>query len=128
MVRFITFLTIAAIALWTLLSLGVWTVLSLGGDLVHSHLDSLFRGDPDAVPIASGIFRFFQTLGLGLIFIIWLGGVAVIWLCGFVLRRIARAMIVAPVDPDWPYPGRTDELRPMKDVTPPRPTRALPPD
>ncbi len=128
MVRIITVFTIAAIAVWSLLSLGVWAALSLGGDFVHSQLDSLFLGDPDAVPVASGIFRFFQTLGLGLVFAIWLGGTAVIGFIGFLLCRIARNVIVPPVDPDWNYPGRTGEPRPMKDVTPPRPTRALPPD
>ncbi len=80
------------------------------------------------MPAASGIFRFLQTLGLGLIVAVWLGGVAVIWFCGFVLRRIIRNVVVAPVDPDWNQPSWTGEPRPMKDVTPPRPARALPRD
>lgn len=126
--RFITFLTIFAITLWSLLSLGAWAVLSLGGDLVHSQLDWLFFGDPDAVPVASGIFRFLQSLGIGLIIAIWLGGVAVIWLSGVILRRIVQSVVVAPVDPVWDDLGRPDGVRPMKDVTPPRPSRALPPD
>jgi hypothetical protein len=123
--RLITFFTVVAIALWTLLSLGAWAVLSLGGDLVHSQLDWLFFGDPDAVPVASAVFRFFQNLGIGLVFAIWFGGAAIIWLCGFILKRIARGAVVQPVDPGWAYRVHGDEPRPMKDVTPPRPTRAL---
>jgi hypothetical protein len=126
--RVITFIAILGIVLWSLLSLGAWAVLSLGGDLVHSQLDWLFFGDPDAVPVASGIFRFFQSLGIGLIVAVWLGGVAVIWFSGFILRRIVQSVAVAPVSPVWDDLERRDGARPMKDVTPPRPSRALPPD
>ena len=91
MARTINIFTFVAIAVWSLLSLGAWAVFSLGGDFVHSQLDWIFLGDPDAVPVASSIFRFLQTLGLGFIAVIWGVGTLLLWLTGVVLRRSCAA-------------------------------------
>ncbi len=127
MARTISVFTFVAIAVWSLLSLGAWAVFSLGGDLVHSQLDWIFFGDPDAVPVASSVFRFLQALGLGFIAFIWGAGALLLWLTGFVLRRLMQSATVVTVrDPRWAdvAPGNPQE-RPMKDVTP-RTMRALP--
>jgi hypothetical protein len=129
MARTINVFTFAAIAVWSLLSLGAWAVFSFGGDLVHAQLDWIFLGDPDAVPVASGIFRFLQTLGLGLIAFVWGAGALLLWLTGFVLRRLVRSATVVTVRaPEWTGAGPDDPYgeRPMKDVTPPKQMRALP--
>jgi hypothetical protein len=128
MARTINLFTFTAIAVWSLLSLGAWAVFSLGGDLVHSQLDWIFFGDPEAVPLASGVFRFVQTVGLGLIVFIWGAGAALLWLTGFILRRLVQSATVVTVrDPVWVDAGPGDgHERPMKDVTPPRTIRALP--
>jgi hypothetical protein len=128
MTRTISIFTFVAIAVWSLLSVGAWAVFSLGGDFVHSQLDSIFFGDPDAVPVASSIFRFFQTLGLGFIAVIWGVGTLLLWLTGVVLRALMRsATMVRMPAPGWNDPASGDLVdRPMKDVTPPRTTRALP--
>lgn len=128
MARTISVLTFVVIAVWSLLGLGAWAVLGLGGDFVHSQLDWMFFGDPDAVPVASGVFRFLQTIGLGLVAFIWGAGALLLWLTGFVLSRLVRsATIVTVRDPGWVDAGPGDPHgRPMKDVTPPRTMRALP--
>ena len=128
MARTISVFTFVAIAVWSLLSLGAWAVFSLGGDLVHSQLDWIFFGDPDAVPVASNVFRFLQTIGLGLVVFIWGMGALLLWLTGFVLRRVVQSATVVTVrDPGWVDAGPGDlHERPMKDVTPPRTMRALP--
>jgi hypothetical protein len=128
MARTISVFTFIAIAFWSLLSLGAWAVFSLGGDLVHSQLDWIFFGDPDAVPVASSVFRFMQNLGLGLVAFIWAAGALLLWLTGFVLRRLVQSATVVTIrDPGWVDADRADGYeRPMKDVTPPRPMRALP--
>jgi hypothetical protein len=130
MARTISIFTFIAIAVWTLLSLGAWAVFSLGGDLVHSQLDWIFFGDPDAVPIASSVFLFLQTIGLGLVAFIWGAGTLLLWLTGFVLRRLVQSATMVTVrDPVWVDAGPGDvHDRPMKDVTPPRTVRALPPE
>jgi hypothetical protein len=128
MTRTINVFTFIAVAFWSLLSLGAWAVFSLGGDLVHSQLDWIFFGDPEAVPLASGVFRFVQNVGLGLIIFIWGAGAALLWLTGFVLQRLMQsAMTVTVREPVWVDAGSDDRHeRPMKDVTPQRPIRALP--
>lgn len=128
MTHTINVFTFIAVAFWSLLSLGAWAVFSLGGDLVHSQLDWIFFGDPEAVPLASGVFRFVQNVGLGLIIFIWGAGAALLWLTGFVLRRLMQsAMTVTVREPVWVDAGSDDRHeRPMKDVTPQRPIRALP--
>lgn len=127
MARTISVFTFIAIAVWSLLSLGAWAVFSLGGDLVHSQLDWIFLGDPDAVPVASSVFRFFQTIGLGLVVFIWGAGALVLWLTGFVMRRLVQSATVVTVrDPRWADAAADLHEPPMKDVTPPRAVRALP--
>ena len=128
MARTINAFTFVAIAVWSLLSLGAWAVFSLGGDFVHSQLDLIFFGDPDAVPVASSIFRFFQTLGLGFIAVIWGVGTLLLWPTGVVLRALMRsATMVRMPARGWNETAYDDPtVRPMKDVTPPRTVRALP--
>lgn len=131
MTRTVNIFVIVAIALWSLFSLGVWALFSLGGDLIHSQLDWIFFGDPDVVPVVSSIFRFFQSVGLGLVIFIWAVGSAALWLCGSVLRRLLQGIsAMAPRgEAVWFEAGYDDPLgRPMKDVTPQRPLRALPRD
>jgi hypothetical protein len=125
MARTIRFFTFSVILLWTLLSLGAWAVFSLGGDIIYNQLDWVFGGNPDVVPAAGSVFRFFQNLGLGLVFVVWALGSLVLWIAGTILRRIAESMSVVHVrEAGWveSYEGE----RPMKDVTPPRPVRSLP--
>jgi hypothetical protein len=125
MTRAITVFMIAAILVWSLLSLGVWALLSLGGDFIHAQLDWLFGGDPDIVPTAAAVFRFFQNLGLGLVFIVWTIGTLAIWAVATILRRLAAGMTVIHVrEAEWV--GGYEGERPMKDVTPPREIRSLP--
>jgi hypothetical protein len=130
MARTIGFFTFIAIAFWSLLSLGAWAVFSLGGDLVHSQLDWIFFGDPDAVPVASSVFRFMQNVGLGLVVFIWGAGSLLLWLTGFVLRRLVQSATAVTVHEEvWADAGYGHgNERPMKDVTPPRTVRALPRD
>jgi uncharacterized protein involved in cysteine biosynthesis len=127
MARTIRIFTISIILLWSLLSLGVWAALSLGGDFMYSQLDWIFGGNPDVVPAAGSVFRFFQNLGLGLVFVVWALGSLTVWIAGTILRRLAESVSVVHVrDAGWvdAYEGE----RPMKDVTPPRATRSLPPN
>lgn len=126
MERIITVLTVAAIVIWSLLSLGAWAIFSLGGDLVHSQLDWIFFGNPDVVPVASAVFRFFQNLGIGLVIFVWGLGSLTLWFIGTVIRHLIRSVsFVPPSPPGWTDPD--DFELPMKDVTP-RPARALPRD
>lgn len=125
MARTINIFTLIVIAIWTLLSLGAWAIFSLGGDFVHGQLDWMFRGDPEIVPVASGVFRFFQNLGLGLVLFIWALGTFMVWFAGMVMRKLVQSMtVVSTREYGWAEPDRDD--RPMKDITPPRPSRALP--
>jgi hypothetical protein len=126
MARAIGFFTIAVILLWSLLSLGAWALLSFGGDLIYRQLDWMFGGDPNVVPAAAALFRFFQNLGLGLVLVVWALGTFFVWIVGTIMRRIAQSMTVIRIrEAEWAdvYEGE----RPMKDVTPPRPARSLPP-
>ena len=125
MARTVRFFTFSVVLFWTLLSLGVWAVLSLGGDFIYNQLDWAFGGNPDLVPAAAAVFRFFQNLGLGLVFVVWAAGSLVIWIAGTILRRIAESVSVVHVrEAGWAEPYEAE--RPMKDVTPPRPVRSLP--
>jgi hypothetical protein len=125
MARAIKVFAFATILIWSLLSLGVWALLSLGGDLVHSQLDWLFGGDPDVVPAAAAIFRFMQNLGLGLVFVVWAMGSLAIWIVAAIMRRLAASVTVIQVrEAEWV--GGYENVRPMKDVTPPRNVRSLP--
>ena len=126
MARTIGFFTLAVILLWSLLSLGAWAVFSLGGDFVYRQFDWMFGGNPDVVPIAGAIFRFFQTIGIGLVFVVWAVGSLAVWLIGTLMRRLAESVTVAQVrETNWSY--SYEEERPMKDITPPRDMRSLPP-
>ena len=127
MARTIRFFTLSLILLWTLLSLGAWAVFSLGGDFMYNQLDWLFGGSPDVVPVAGAIFRFFQNLGLGLVFVVWALGSLVVWITGTILRRLAESVSVIHVREAGWVDAHEGE-RPMKDVTPPRPVRSLPRD
>jgi hypothetical protein len=125
MARTIGYFTFGIILLWSLLSLGAWAVFSLGGDLVYRQFDWMFGGNPDVVPVAGAIFRFFQTLGIGLVFMVWALGSLAVWLVGTLMRRLVENMAVIQVrETVW---SDSYEERPMKDVTPPRPSRSLPP-
>ncbi|HEX2114238.1 MAG TPA: hypothetical protein VHM01_07515 [Alphaproteobacteria bacterium] len=125
MARTINVFAIAVLGLWTLLSLGAWAVFSLGGDFVYRQLDWIFVGDPDIVPVAAAMFRFFQNFGLGLVAIVWALGSLMIWIAATIMRRLARSLDSPYVrEPHWVE--AEFEERPMKDVTPPRSTGALP--
>jgi hypothetical protein len=125
MARTVGYFTFGIILLWSLLSLGAWAVFSLGGDLVFRQFDWMFGGNPDVVPVAGAIFRFFQTLGIGLVFVVWALGSLAVWLVGTLMRRLVESMTVIQVrERAW---SDTYEQRPMKDVTPPHPSRILPP-
>jgi hypothetical protein len=126
MARTINVFGIAVLGLWTLLSLGAWAVFSLGGDFVYRQLDWIFLGDPNVVPVAAGAFRFFQNFGLGLVALVWALGSLMIWLTVTIMRRFVRSLDMAYVrEAHWPE--AEFEQRPMKDVTPPRSSGALPP-
>ena len=125
MARTIRLFTFSVILFWSLLSLGAWAVFSLGGDFIYNQLDWMFGGNPDLVPAAAAVFRFFQNLGLGLVFFVWALGALVIWIAGTILRRLAESVSVVHVrDSGWAdvYEGEPQ----MKDITPPRPVRSLP--
>lgn len=125
MARAISSFAFVIILLWSLLSLGAWAVLSMGGDLIYRQLDWLFGGNPDIVPAAAAIFRFFQNLGLGLVVALWAIGALAIWVVAAVLRRLAQGMTVVRVrEAEWAE--TFGDERPMKDITPPRATRNLP--
>jgi hypothetical protein len=126
MARTIGFFTFFTILVWSLFSLGAWALLSFGGDLVYRQLDWMFGGNPDLVPAVGSLFRFFQNLGLGLVFVIWAIGALFVWILGTVMRRLVQGMAEIRVpERDWANVYEGD--RPMKDVTPPRATRSLPP-
>jgi len=127
MARTIRFLTVTTILVWSLLSLGAWALFSLGGDFMYNQLDWIFGGNPDVVPVAGAIFRFFQNLGLGLVFVVWALGSLVVWVAGAILRRLAESVSVIHVR-EARWGDAYDSERPMKDVTPPRPMRSLPRD
>jgi hypothetical protein len=125
MARTINVFAMAILVVWTLLSLGAWAVFSLGGDFVHNQLDWIFLGDPDAVPVAASVLRFFQNLGLGLVAVVWALGSLLVWITASLLRRLARSVdLVYVQEQRW---TAAEGERPMKDVTPPRSAGALPP-
>jgi hypothetical protein len=125
MARAIKVFAFATILIWSLLSLGVWALLSLGGDFVYGQLDWLLGGDPDVVPGAAAVFRFFQNIGLGLVFIVWAIGSLAIWILATIMRRLADSVTVLHVrETEWV--GGYESERPMKDITPPRDVRGLP--
>lgn len=125
MTRAISSFAFVIILLWSLLSLGAWAMLSMGGDLIYRQLDWLFGGNPDIVPAAAAVFRFFQNLGLGLVVAIWAIGALAVWVVAAVLRRLAQGMTVVRMrEAEWAESFEGE--RPMKDITPPRATRNLP--
>jgi hypothetical protein len=123
--RTVGLFTLFVVAVWSLLSLGVWALLSLGGDFIYAQLDWMFGGSPDVVPAAASVFRFFQNLGLGLVFVIWAVGALFIWIVGTIVRRLVEGMTVVRVR-EMEWADVHDGERPMKDVTPPRSMRSLP--
>lgn len=88
MSRVISIIVGLGVTVWSLISLGTYLVVNVIGGSLSRNADAFF-GSPEMVVFMSDAFRFFTTLGLGAVVVIWLLGVAAIAAAGWMVRRIA---------------------------------------
>jgi hypothetical protein len=80
---------VAALLIWTALSLGAYMLIDVFGDAALRNADILPLG-PRGLELLSGVLAFLQKMGLGFIVFLWLCGVTVILLIGWMVHRLAR--------------------------------------
>lgn len=78
-----------ALVLWSLLAVGAWALLAGPGDGLIGWLASLI-GDPQAAGWAAWLLNIGQSLGFGLIVIVWLLGAIGLLVFGGLARRLLR--------------------------------------
>jgi hypothetical protein len=86
--RIISLVVGIAVAFWSLLSLGSYLVVNVVGGSLSRHADSLFA-QPETVVFMADLFRFFTTLGLGAVVVVWALGTAALLATGWIARRLA---------------------------------------
>jgi hypothetical protein len=81
------------IVLWSLLALGAWALLAGPGEGLIGWLAGQIGGqlnDPQAAGWAEWLLQIAQTLGYGLIVVVWLVGIVALLVFGGLARRVLR--------------------------------------
>lgn len=79
---------LVTLVVWTVVCLGAYALLDLLGDGLIRHSDVL-PAEPEAIELLSWLLALFQKIGFGLIIGVWLLGLIVILVIGWIARRFA---------------------------------------
>lgn len=79
---------LVAVGIWTAVCFGAYALLNLVGDALIRHSDAVPVA-PEGVAFVSWLLAVFQTVGFGLVIGVWILGVILILLIGWIARRLA---------------------------------------